>query len=515
MNGREYFLGIDLGTTSVKAGIFDAGGVVVASADAEYPLYTPRSGWAEQTPDDWWAAICRATRALTDDSGVDSSEIVGMGVDTTCCTVLFADADMNIMRPAIMWMDVRASHQAKVITATGDPALKYNGYGHVSAESMPAKALWVKENEPELYEKSRYVFECTDWLIHKLTGRLTASIDTTSARWYYDRSNGGWPVSLYEGAGLGDVLGKFPVEILDMGTNVGPLTTEAASDLGLMAGIPVAEGGADAFVGMIGLNVVKPGNIAMITGTSHLHLGLTDTEMHAKGVWGSYPDAVIPGLQLIEGGQTSTGAIVDWIKSNFGAGLEAQAKRRGKSILAWLDSEADKLPIGTEGLIALDYFQGNRTPYADPDVRGMFYGLSLRHGVAHIHRAVLEAICFGTETIMQSFRDGGMIPDGIYIAGGAAKSKFWTQMHADVSNLPIYVPDVSEAPCLGSAILGSIACGYYGSIPEAAGRMARIKEKVEPREAEHERYGFYYAMYKRAYNESKDWMHEVTAHAND
>ncbi|MDR1292326.1 MAG: xylulose kinase [Clostridiales Family XIII bacterium] len=514
MGKPEYVLGIDMGTTSVKVGVFDTSGAVVASADAAYPLYTPRSGWAEQDPDEWWAAVCKATRELVDNAGVNPSEIIGMGVDTTCCTVMFADEDMNILRPAIMWMDVRASKQAKAITATDDPALKYNGYGNVSAESMPAKVLWVKENEPDIYGKAANIFECTDWLVYKLTGRLTASIDTTSARWYFDRPNGGWPVSLYESVGLGDVLNRFPKDVLDMGTNVGPLTKEAATGLGLAEGIPVAEGGADAFVGMVGLNVVRPGSIAMITGTSHLHLGLTDTELHAKGIWGSYPDAVVPGLQLIEGGQTSTGAIVDWIKTNFGAGFEAAAKAQGKRIFAYLDDEAAKLPIGAEGLIALDYFQGNRTPYVDPDVRGMFYGFSLKHGPVHMHRAVLEAICYGTETIMQSFRDGGMAPDGIYIAGGAVKSRFWTQMHADVSNLPIFVPDVTEAPCLGSAILGSIACGYYSGIPEAADKMVTIRETIEPDAEAHEAYRFYHAMYKRAYEESMNWMHEVTTHEN-
>ena len=147
--------------------------------------------------------------------------------------------------------------------------------------------------------------------MYKLTGELVASIDTTSPRWYYNRAEGGWPVSLYEEIGLADVLEKFPDTVLDMGVKVGALQKQAAQELGLAAGIPVGEGGADAFVGMLGLNVVSPGSIAMITGTSHLHLGLTDKEMHAQGMWGSYPDAVVPGLQLIEGGQTSTGAIVN------------------------------------------------------------------------------------------------------------------------------------------------------------------------------------------------------------
>ncbi|MEA5004102.1 MAG: FGGY-family carbohydrate kinase [Christensenella sp.] len=513
MKNTECLLGIDMGTSSVKVGLFDLQGTPIAFADETYPLYTPKSGWAEQTVEEWWDAICKATRRLIDKSGVSPSAIMGMSVDTTCCTVMIADKDMNILRPAIMWMDVRASRQAKEITATGDPALKINGYGNVSAESMPAKALWIKQNEPELYDKAEHVFECVDWLMHKLTGELTASIDTTAPRWYYDRPNGGWPVSFYEKIGLADVLDKFPKEVLDLGTPVGGLTKKAAEDLGLVAGIPVGEGGADAFVGMVGLNVVAPGRIAMITGTSHLHLGLTEKEMHSEGMWGSYPDAVIRGLQMIEGGQTSTGAIVNWFKTNYCGNVEVEAKKQGKSIYDLLNEGAQNLPIGADGLLALDYFQGNRTPYADPDVRGMFYGLSLAHTPYHLYRAIIESICYGTEAIMQTFRDGGMRPDGIYISGGAVKSAFWTQTHADVCNLPIFIPKVTEAPCLGSAILGAVACGAYPDIKTAAKNMVTIEDCVEPDAGRHEQYKFYYEKYKEAYQVSKGWMHEVTTHS--
>ena len=515
MKHTECVLGIDMGTSSVKAGLFDLKGEPIAFADAAYPLYTPKSGWAEQKVDEWWEAVCKATRDLIGESGIDPAAILGMSVDTTCCTVLMADENMNILRPALMWMDVRASSQAKRITGTRNPALKINGWGNVSAESMPAKALWLKENEPELYGKAKYVFECVDWLMHMLTGELAASIDTTAPRWYYDRPNGGWPVSFYEEIDLGDLLGKFPKDVLDLGTPVGKLTPKAAQDMGLVPGIPVGEGGADAFVGMIGLNVVNPGSIAMITGTSHLHLGLTEKEMHAKGMWGSYPDAVIPGLQMIEGGQTSTGAIVNWFKTNFCGDIGLAAKKQGKSIYDLLNEGAEKLPIGADGLLALDYFQGNRTPYADPDVRGMFYGLSIGHTPYHLYRAIIESICFGTEAIMQTFRDGGMKPDGIYISGGAVKSRFWTQTHADVCNLPILIPRVTEAPCLGSAILGAVACGAYSDIRTAAGNMVTIEDRVEPNAERYEKYRFYYNKYVEAYQASKGWMHDITTHANE
>lgn len=510
MKITECLLGIDFGTSSIKTALFDIKGKMLVFASEPTPFQTPKSGWAEKNADDWWAALIKCTHRLLDESGIPPASIIGMSVDTTCCTVMMADENMNILRPAIMWMDVRASRQAKEITATGHPMLKYNGFGNVSAESMPAKVLWLKQNEPELYNKAKYVFECTDWLMYKLTKRLTASISCAGPRWYYDRPNGGWPVSFYESFGLGDVLDKFPKEVLDLGVNVGGLTRKAADELGLMEGIPVGEGGADAFVGMVGLNVVEPGNVAMITGSSHLHLGLSEKELHAKGMWGSYPDAIVPGLQLVEGGQTSTGSIINWFVQEYCCNQRIEAEKQGKQLYTLLNEQAAQLPIGSEGLIVLDYFQGNRTPYADPDVRGTFYGLSLKHTPAHLFRAIMEAICFGTEAIMQSFKKGGMSPTGIYISGGAAKSGLWMQMHADVCNLPIYVPDVTEAPCLGSAILGAAACGLYPDIPTAAKNMVNMKNTVTPDAGRHREYMKYYEKYRELYGIAKDWMHSVT-----
>lgn len=517
MNSRikkgPYVLGIDAGTSGIRVGIFDLKGKPLVFKDETYPLYTPYSGWAEQKPEEWWDSLCKASRRALSESGVDPRDIIGMSLDTTCCTVLLVDENIQPIRPAIMWMDVRASRQAKRITETHDDALKYNGYGNVSAEWLPCKALWLKENETENYNKAAYVIECIDWLTYRLTGRLTLSIDTTSARWYYNNASGGWPVEFYHKIGLGDILEKFPKDVLPMGEKVGELTKQAADALGLIEGIPVAEGGADAFVGIIGLNVVEPGRMALITGSSHLHLGLSEKEIHAPGMFGSYPDAIVPGLSLVEGGQISTGSIINWFKCNFCGNFEIRAKEEGSSVYRILDREAEKLPIGSEGLIVLDYFQGNRTPLTDSDVRGLIYGLSLKHSPEHIFRAIIEGICFGTEHIFQTFEKAGFRPKEIFISGGAAKSKFWIQTHANVSNLPIFVPEVSEAPCLGSAILGAVAAKAYGSIQEAARNMVSYVDKIEPDIEKHEEYKFFLKKYIEVYPLLKDWMHQITTHS--
>ncbi len=513
MDNKAYVLGIDMGTGGARVGIFDLSGRPVVFCGDNYPLYTPSSGRAEQDPQEWWESICKASRAALKKSGIDPRDIKGMSVDTTCCTVLVSGDDMVPLRPAILWMDVRASEQTKKMFESGHDALKYNGYGMVSAECLPAKALWIKENEPEIWEKTTRLYECTDWLMYRLTGEYTASINCASARWYYNSEEGGYPVDFYNTIGLEDLVEKLPPRVVSMGELVGGLTEEAARELGLLAGTPVGEGGADAFVGVIGLNAVQPGKLTMITGSSHLHIAQVKDSVHNKGMWGSYPDCIVRGLQMVEGGQTSTGSIIEWFVKNMCGSVQERANAEGRSVYDVLNDEAEKLPIGAEGLVALDFFQGNRTPHVDPDVRGMFYGLSLNHTPYHIYRAIIESICYGTEAIIEVFRKSGFEPKEMIISGGAVKSRFWMQTHADVSNIPIVVPKVTEGPCLGAAILGAVAGGVYPDVQTAAESMCEIDYVVAPDPEKHEKYKFYFEKYKEFYELTKDWMHQVTEHS--
>jgi ribulokinase len=497
-------MGLDMGTTGVRAGIFNLLGVPIAFCEKTYPTYIPRSGWAEQNPDEWWDAVCETSNKAIKQSGISSKQIVGLSIDTTCCTVLAVGKDLKPLRPAILWMDVRAADQAGRISNAASDALEYNGFGNVSAECMPCKALWIKENEPDLYKDAKYIYECNDWLMYQLTGIVAASLNNVSTRWYYNQEKGGWPVDFYEEIGLGDLLQKFPAEIFPLGQKVGTLSKEAASKTGLNAGIPVGQGGADAFVGMIALKAIRPERMALITGSSHLHLVQTNGSIHKKGLLGSYPNAVIDGLQLLEGGQISTGSIVNWFKKNYCGNLSYDI----------LNGEAEKLPVGAEGLLVLDYFQGNRTPHVDPCVRGLLYGLSLNHSPAHIYRAIIEGICYGTRQIIDLFLQAGVNIQEISISGGAVKSSFWLQVHADVCNMPITVPKVSEAPCLGSAILGAVAAGAYPDIVTAVDNMAYDDKVIQPNESRHKEYDFYYEKYIQAYDLMHAWMQDITKHAS-
>ncbi|MCS6849125.1 MAG: FGGY family carbohydrate kinase [Anaerolineae bacterium] len=507
-----FVLGVDFGTEGVRAGIFTPDGSPVAFAAEPYPTYYPRAGWAEQNPDEWWTAFVRATRRVVSESNVPAASIAAIGADCTSCTVVVMDEHFRPLRPAIIWMDVRAAEQANRIAASGHPMLKYNGFGNVSAEWMPCKMLWLKENEPHVYARARHVGEFIDWLTYRLTGEWTASINNVSIRWYYDRSEGGWSSSFYQAIGLGDLIERFPRRVLDMGQVAGRLRSDVAEALGLPAGIPVAQGGADAFVAMFGLNVVSPGKMAFIVGSSHLMLGQSDRPFHAKGLFGTYTDAVLPGQYTVEGGQVSTGSIVRWFRDNCCAAEAEIARQRGVSTYDVLNESASRVPIGSEGLIVLDYFQGNRTPYVDSLARGVMLGLSLKHTNAHIFRAILEGIAYGSEHIFRTFRANGYVVNEIVAAGGPTKSRLWMQVHADVSGIPITLTRVSDATCLGSAVLAAVAGGLYPDITAAAGAMVHVRERIEPDLERHEAYRFYADRYIETYPRLQDLIHAVVRH---
>jgi len=507
---EEYVIGIDGGTESIRAGLFDLKGNVVATAQEPYQTHFPHPAWAEQAPDDWWRSLCTATRRLLNETKIPPAGIKAVALDATCCTVVFLDRNMRPLRRALLWMDVRAAQEAKFIADSGHPALKYNGFGNVSAEWMPCKALWVKRHEPDVYRDSLAICEFLDYMNYRLTGEYVGSINNVSIRWYYDDEAGGFPQSFYEKIQLEDLIAKFPRKILNLGDPIGPLTQSAAADLGLKTGTIVAQGGADAFIGLIGLNVVKPGRIAFITGSSHLHLGLSEHAFHRKGIFGTYPNAVIRGLHSVEGGQISTGSIIQWFKRHFLAGYEKEAADQNLSLYDYIGRLAEQVPLGSEGLILLDSFQGNRTPLVDPNLRGAIWGLSLSHKPEHIFRAIMEGIAYGTEFIFRKFREAGYQVSEIFACGGPTRSRLWMQIHSDVSGIPIQIPEIQDAPLLGSAILATIAAGLHATIEEAARHMVRIRDRVEPNPENHEAYQYFVDCYTQTYAQLSDLMHDMS-----
>ena len=250
----------------------------------------------------------------------------------------------------------------------------------------------------------------------------------------------------------------------------------------------VVQGGADAMIGMIGLGVAAPGQLALVTGSSHLQLGLSAGPVHAPGLFGSYPDAVYPGLELVEGGQTSTGSTIAWLR-----------RLLAEKDLAVLNAEAAALQPGSDGLLVLDHFQGNRTPHTDALSRGAIVGLSLAHGAAHLFRAVIEGICFGTRAILDTMGEAGLEIRDVRACGGATNSELWLQLHADTAGVPVSVPGFADAPALGSAIAAATGVGRFRTLQEGVGAMTRVARTIEPREESRRRYDEIYQQYAALY----------------
>ncbi|WP_417271291.1 FGGY-family carbohydrate kinase [Celeribacter sp.] len=485
-----YFLTADGGTESLRARVYDLAGGCLGTCAVPYKTdFKP--GRVEQNPEDWWSNFITAARGAIREAGVDPAQIEAICYATTCCTVVALDDNGRALRPAIMWMDVRAHDEAQAVLDTGDAALKLNGAGQgpVSAEWMIPKALWLKRNEPEVFAKAHRICEYQDFITHRLTGEWAASLDNAGLRWHYRSREGGWASSLLAALDLSELEEKSPDRVVAPGDVVGTLTAAAANELGLSTKVKVVQGGADALIGMIGLGVYKPGQLAMITGSSHLQFGVTEAPIHAPGVWGSYADIVYPDRYIVEGGQTSTGSIINWLSRLTGGPLDFDE----------LNRKALALEPGCEGLIVQDHFQGNRTPHTDPLSRGALVGLTLGHELHHIFRAVMEGIGFGTRSILEAFKSAGYEGTEMTVGGGATASDLWLQIHADTAGIPVRVPASPDAPSTGSAVLAGVGAGHFATIDEGIGEMVHEGRLIEPIAANVAQYDEIYARYAALY----------------
>lgn len=509
-----YLMGIDFGTESVRVAIFDTRGTPVTFAATPYKTTHPRGGWAEQDPVEWMQCLQASSHKALENARISPASILGISFDATTMTVCALNQNGDALRPAIMWMDVRATEQAARANSSDSVARLYNGGGTApaTAEWYPFKAAWLKENEPETYQKAFRLIDAPDWVGYQLTGEWTVNINSAAERMFHNRDHGGWPVDFYEHIGCGDVFDKIPERVVDLGDQIGTLSTRAATKLGLKPGIPVAQGPADAWAGQIGLGVVTPGKLALITGSSHVLSGQSDKAIHGQGFFGAFTDSVVKGQYTVEGGQVSTGSVLKWFKDNFARDLVDACERTGMNVYDILNARSKDLPPGADGLIVNEYFQGNRTPYTDSKARGMFWGLSLHHGPEHIYRAIQEGVCYGTAHNLRVMADQGFEAKEIVACGGSTKSRDWMQMHSDVTGVPITLTEVGDAVVLGACMLAAVGAGVYSDIKDAADNMVHTRMTLEPRQDVHEEYQFYVDKYCEAYPKMQDLTHGLVDH---
>ncbi len=499
---RPLFMGIDVGTQSARVGVCAADGALLSSASSSYETVYPRPGWAEQDPRHWWKGIGEASRACLAKASIDPERIDGISFDATSATVVMVDKTGEPLGPAILWMDQRAVAEAEEIARTAHPVLRYVG-GQDSAEWMVPKAMWLKRNEPELFSKSWRVLEATDWIGYQLTGEWAASLCNATCKANYVSAEGGWRKDFFSALAVPELPDKWPSRIVPIGARLGSLTDDAAAALGLRGGIPVAEGGIDAHVGLLGLNALESSRMGLIVGSSTVTFVLHDRPVYSPHFWGPYPDAILEGTWLIEGGQTSSGSIINWLVENMAMAGGAASSAAKQALLERLEREAEDVAPGSGGLVMLDYWQGNRTPRRDSRAKGVFFGLTLAHDHRHLMRAAYEGIVFGTRHIIDTLREDGIPVRTAAAGGGGVKSRIWLQLTADVCGIPIDVPRSADAcGVVGSAVAAACGAGHFRTLREAASAMVRTERTVVPG-ADPGAYAESYARYLELYENTK------------
>jgi FGGY-family pentulose kinase len=542
--GRCY-LGVDVGTGSARAGVFDAAGRMLAAAD--HPLQTWREApdFVEQSSADIWRACCAATTRAVREAGVEADSVRGIGFDATCSLAALDDGGAPVTvspsgsdeRNVVVWMDHRAIEQAEAIDRTGHAVLRYVG-GTISPEMQAPKLMWLREHLPAAFRRAARFFDLPDLLVHLATGEDVRSLCTTVCKWTYlgheaatsDGSVGRWDDSFFRQVGLADLVAdghrRIGSRVRPMGEPVGRgLRPEAAREMGLAAGTAVGVAIIDAHAGGLGvLGAAAPAGglepellesrLALIGGTSSCHMAVSREPRFIPGVWGPYFSAMVPGLWLTEGGQSATGALIDHVIFSHARGeeLREEARREGRTVYELLNRRLERLAEGqplpaaaTRELHVLPDFHGNRSPRADASLRGAISGLRLSDtadDLALSYLATVQAIAYGTRHIVETLNHAGYRVAELYACGGGTKNPLFLREHADATGCRIVLPREPEAVLLGSAVLGAVAAGDHPSVLAAMSAMNHAGATVEPARGEVGRYhDAKYAVFHRMHDD--------------
>lgn len=525
----NYYLGIDVGTGSARAGIFDARGRQAAAASHPIALWKPAPDHVEQSSEDIWRACGAAVRAALRQARLKPAAIKGLGFDATCSLVALDAADRPVSlsttgrgeQNVIVWMDHRAIADAAKINATDHPVLRYVG-GVISPEMQTPKLRWVKNHLPIAWRRTARFFDLPDFLTYRATGDDTRSLCSTVCKWTYLGHRGldgaGWDADFFRRTGLGDLaeekFRRIGSRVRPMGEPLGQgLTEKAARELGLLAGTPVGVSIIDAHAGGLGLlgarldgaaptTAALNRRLALIGGTSSCHMAVSPRPRFVRGVWGPYFSAMIPGWWLTEGGQSATGALIDHVIFSHAAAapLRAEAKRAGRTIYELLNARLDALarqegvahPAAlTRDLHIQPDFHGNRSPRADPTLKGAMSGLILSatpDDLARLYLAAIQAIAYGTRHIVEALNAKGYGIDTLLVCGGGTKNPVFLREHADITGCRLILPREPEAVLLGAAVLGAVAGRQYEDVLAAMGAMNAAGRVIAPARGKIARY---------------------------
>ncbi|WP_459773533.1 FGGY-family carbohydrate kinase [Asaia astilbis] len=509
----EVVIGIDVGTGSARAGVFSLTGQKLASCVTATQTWRPETDFVQQSSSDIWEAICTSVRGAMHQLSEKQPVVRGIGFDATCSLVVL-DPDGNPLsvdpqgapeQDIILWADHRAMKEAEEINAGQYDVLRYVG-GTISPEMETPKLLWIKRNLPEIYTRAGYFFDLPDFLTWRATGSDSRSCCSTVCKWTYLAHKNGWDPAYFKAIGLGDLVEegyrRIGTMVRPLGGTVGNgLSAKAAEELGLKPGIPVGVSAIDAHAGGIGVLGSASGetvddaaldrSLALIGGTSSCHMVVSREARYVEGIWGPYSEAMVPGTWLNEAGQSAVGSLIDFVISSHAQGpaLAAQAKAESRTVYELLNErlallEKDALPGSlTAEFHVLPDFHGNRSPHADPTLKGMISGLSLSASIddlARLYLATIQALAYGTRDIIAALNAKGFAIDTIFATGGGTKNPVFLREHANATGCQLMLPQEPDAVLLGSAILGAVAGGVYPTMRVAMSQMTRVGAEVAP-----------------------------------
>src|SRR6478672_393106 len=543
---RQGFIGVDVGTSSARAGVFDENGTLLATARHPITVWHEAGSVVEQSSSEIWAACAASIGAAMAEAALPPSAVKGIGFDATCSLVvldaggqpLTVSSSGDDRRNVIVWMDHRAMTEAREVNETQDEVLRYVG-GSISPEMEIPKLLWLKRHLPSTYRSAGHFFDLADYLSFRATGSTARSICTLACKWNFLAHERRWSDSYFERIGLGalasDAYAKVGTEIVVPGTPLGAgLTGPAASDLGLLEGTPVGASLIDAHAGGVGTiggreRSAEPVGVcrrlAYIMGTSACIMATTPKPCFVPGVWGPYYSGMVPGFWLNEGGQSAAGAAIDHLIRSHPAYNEAAAAAHavGMEILEFLErrivsrvQSPGEAALFARDIHVLPEFLGNRSPFADPDSRAIVAGMDLDADIGSMERLFVAGLCglaYGLADVVDAFRSHGVDSDLMVISGGAGRSSLVRQIMADTTGLTVAVPGTQGPVLFGGAMLGGAAgnaCASCGAARASIWAIGCLSEKTAPGMADfHRTKREVHGMMRKLDRESRDAMHRI------
>lgn len=502
----DYLLGIDIGTSACKIAVFTLDGAVIAQSTAEYQISYPCAGWAEQQPEDWWHAVCRALSSISK-QGVSLSEIRGIGVDGQSWSAIPMDKEGRVLHANPIWFDTRAEQICIDLKRRVSEEQIFNLCGNsLQASYTLPKILWFRQEMPEVYQHTYKFLQSNSFIVYRFTGCFSQDRSQGYGLQCYDMKKGTWDRELCEKMGVD--LNKLP-ELYDSHQVVGTVTQQASIQTGLPKGIPVVAGGLDAACGALGAGVLLDGQTQEQGGQAG-GMSICMERYHAdpRLILGAH---VVPGKWLLQGGTVGGGGVMRWLSQQFGTDARLKAEKNGTNLLMELDKEAESVAAGADGVVFLPYMAGERSPIWNSQAKGVFYGLDFAKTKAHLVRAAMEGVAFSLRHNLEVAEEAGVTVSVLHAMGGAANSQLWTQMKADVTGKEILVPASDTATTLGAAILAGVGIGKYQSFEEAVAKTVKIRKRYVPNISKKKIYDNNYSVYRGLYQSLRPIMNHREA----